>query len=60
MKTFLKVLLLILSAEPSAGRMGVDTCPDPAMLKSIARLITEEAAIDPMVSYVTLFFIWTR
>lgn len=50
MKSFQKVSLHLLAAELCAGGVGVDVCPDPAMLKSMATLISVEAALDPVFS----------
>lgn len=60
MKIFQKVLLHLLTAELCAGDVGVDICPDPAMLKSMASLISVEAAMDPMFSHVPLVLVRTR
>ena len=59
-KTFQKVLFDLLTAELCAGGMGVDICPDPAMLKSVASLFSEKAAMDPMFSHVLLVLVKTR
>lgn len=60
MKTFQKVLFHLLRAELCTGGMGVGICPDPAMLKSVASLISVEAAMDPMFSHAPLALVRTR
>lgn len=59
MKTVQKVLLHLLIAELCAGGMGVDICRDPAMLKSMPSLISEEAAMDPMFFHIPLVLVRT-
>lgn len=50
MKSFQKVLLHLLAAELCASGVGVDICPDPVMLKSMASLISAKAVLDPVFS----------
>lgn len=55
MKTSQKGLLHLLTAELCTSGVGVDNCPGPAMLKSMAGWISEEAAqqmTDSMFSHV--------